>query len=48
MERTAFISSGTGLWYENANGLAEIAVNQGRAAAALGLALGAEVEVDNR
>ena len=36
---------GAPFWYENANGLAEIAVNQGRAAEALGLTVGAEVEV---
>lgn len=34
-----------GFWYENANGLAEIAVNQGRAAEHLGLALGTRVVV---
>jgi len=39
---------GQPFWYENANGLAEIAVNQGRAAQDLGLALGAEVEVVNK
>jgi hypothetical protein len=33
------------LWYENANGLAEIAVNAGRADAALGLAIGSPVSV---
>ncbi len=33
------------LWYANGNGLAEIAVNQGRAAEVLGLRLGSEVEV---
>jgi len=32
-------------WYENANGLVEIAVNRGRADAALGLAVGAPVRV---
>ena len=41
------LPAGAAFWYENANGLAEIAVNQGRAAEALGLALGAEVEVTN-
>ncbi|HVH73567.1 MAG TPA: SAM-dependent chlorinase/fluorinase [Stellaceae bacterium] len=39
------VPSGTAFWYENANGLAEIAVNQGRAAAALGLAIGSPVAV---
>jgi S-adenosylmethionine hydrolase len=37
--------SGTAFWYENSNGLAEIAVNQGRACDALGLAIGSAVEV---
>ena len=36
---------GTAFWYENANGLAEIAVNQGRADEALGLAVGSAVSV---
>ena len=36
---------GEAFWYENANGLAEIAVNQGRAAERLGLAVGMEIEV---
>jgi S-adenosyl-L-methionine hydrolase (adenosine-forming) len=36
---------GTAFWYENANGLAEIAVNQGRADRVLGLTLGAPVTV---
>jgi S-adenosylmethionine hydrolase len=36
---------GEAFWYENANGLAEIAVNRGRADSALGLALGAAIEV---
>ena len=31
---------GTAMWYENANGLAEIAVNQGRADTVLGLRVG--------
>lgn len=33
------------MWYENSCGLAEIAVNRGRAVEALGLAVGAPVEV---
>ena len=41
----ADVGAGQGLWYENANGLAEIAVNQGRADVALGLAVGVPVEV---
>ena len=36
---------GQALWYENSNGLAEIAVNQGRADSALGLAVGDEVRI---
>ncbi len=39
------VPPGTGLWYENANGLAEIAVNGGRADAVLGLSVGTPVEV---
>lgn len=37
--------AGTAFWYENANGLAEIAVNQGRADRELGLAIGTPVEI---
>jgi S-adenosyl-L-methionine hydrolase (adenosine-forming) len=36
---------GTAFWYENANGLAEIAVNQGRADQELGLTIGSRVEI---
>lgn len=36
---------GTGFWYENANGLAEIAVNHGRADRELGLAIGSPIEI---
>jgi S-adenosyl-L-methionine hydrolase (adenosine-forming) len=36
---------GAGFWYENSNGLAEIAVNAGRAASALSLAIGTPVSV---
>ena len=36
---------GTAFWYENSNGLAEIAVNQGRADRDLGLAIGSPVEL---
>ncbi len=36
---------GTAFWYENANGLAEIAVNQGRADRALGIKIGDPVEI---
>jgi S-adenosylmethionine hydrolase len=36
---------GAAFWYENSNGLAEIAVNQGRADRDLGLAVGTAVEI---
>jgi hypothetical protein len=36
---------GAPLWYENSNGLAEIAVNQGRADRTLGLSVGSPVEI---
>lgn len=36
---------GTAFWYENSNGLVEIAVNQGRADHELGLTIGVAVEV---
>jgi S-adenosylmethionine hydrolase len=36
---------GAAFWYENSNGLAEIAVNQGRADRDLGLAIGIPVEM---
>ncbi|MFL6831515.1 MAG: SAM hydroxide adenosyltransferase, partial [Xanthobacteraceae bacterium] len=36
---------GTAFWYENSNGLAEVAVNQGRADRDLGLAIGSPVEI---
>jgi S-adenosylmethionine hydrolase len=36
---------GSAFWYENANGLAEIAVNQGRADYTLGLTIGTPVSV---
>jgi S-adenosylmethionine hydrolase len=36
---------GAAFWYENSNGLAEIAVNQGRADRDLGLAVGSPAEV---
>lgn len=39
------VPAGTPLWYENSNGLAEIAVNLGRADQALGLAIGSAVEI---
>ena len=36
---------GAAFWYENSNGLAEVAVNQGRADRDLGLSIGVSVEV---
>ena len=39
------VAEGAAFWYANANGLAEIAVNRGRAADVLGLALGDPVTV---
>lgn len=36
---------GMAFWYENSNGLVEIAVNQGRADGELGLAIGNSVEI---
>jgi S-adenosyl-L-methionine hydrolase (adenosine-forming) len=39
------VPAGDAFWYENSNGLAEIAVNTGRADAALGLAVGSPVAV---
>lgn len=44
-ETFSAVARGDGFWYENANGLLEIAVNQGRADRDLGLTLGATVEV---
>jgi S-adenosylmethionine hydrolase len=37
---------GAGFWYENSNGLVEIAFNQGRADAMLGLRIGSPVHVE--
>lgn len=39
------VPEGEAFWYENSNGLAEIAVNAGRADADLGIALGAPVAI---
>nr|NIR61328.1 SAM-dependent chlorinase/fluorinase [Gammaproteobacteria bacterium] len=39
----AEVRLGEGMWYENANGLAEIAVNQGRADRDLGLHVGTPI-----
>ena len=36
---------GTPFWYENSNGLVEIAVNQRRADHELGLAIGTPIEI---
>ena len=36
---------GEAFWYENSNGLAEIAINQGRADRALGISIGSPVEI---
>jgi S-adenosylmethionine hydrolase len=41
----ADVPPGAALWYENANGLAEIAVNGGSAATTFGLAPGSAVGV---
>jgi len=40
------VPKGEAFWYENANGLAEIAINRGSAAARLGLKIGEAVKVD--
>ncbi|MGO8867346.1 MAG: S-adenosyl-l-methionine hydroxide adenosyltransferase family protein [Alphaproteobacteria bacterium] len=40
------VPPGTAFWYESANGLAEIAVNQGRADRLLGVAIGTPVAVE--
>jgi S-adenosyl-L-methionine hydrolase (adenosine-forming) len=39
------VPAGEAFWYENSNGLAEIAVNSGRADAALGLVIGTPVDI---
>ena len=39
------VPAGEAFWYENSNGLAEIAVNAGRADATLGLAIGTPVTI---
>ena len=43
----ADVSPGEAMWYENSNGLAEIAVNQGDAARALNLSVAVAIEVRN-
>ena len=40
------VTVGEAFWYENANGLAEIAVNKGRADQALGLKVGDPVDIE--
>jgi len=40
------VPAGHAFWYENSNGLVEIAVNRGRAADRLGLAIGSELTVE--
>ena len=40
------VTLGEAFWYENANGLAEIAVNQGRADEALGLRIGDAITIE--
>ena len=40
------VPPGTGFWYENANGLVEVAVNQGRADSLLGICVGDNVIVE--
>lgn len=42
------VPAGAAFWYENANGLAEIAVNRGHAADRLGLAVGTDVTLCER
>lgn len=39
------VTEGEAFWYENSNGLAEITVNRGRAAQALGLTVGTPISV---
>ncbi len=40
------VPPGTAFWYENANGLAEIAVNRGRADGVLGIRVGTTVRIE--
>lgn len=42
------VPQGEAFWYENSNGLAEIAVNAGRADAALGLSVGVSITILHR
>jgi hypothetical protein len=41
------VRTGEAFWYVNSNGLAEIAVNGGRAGEALGLAIGSTIRVED-
>jgi S-adenosyl-L-methionine hydrolase (adenosine-forming) len=41
------LPSGVPLWYENSNGLAEIAVNMGRADQTLGLVIGSRIAIED-
>jgi len=41
------VKPGAAFWYINSNGLAEIAVNGGRADTTLGLAIGSEIAIEN-
>lgn len=43
----ASVPQGAPFWYENSNGLVEIAVNQGHAAGVLGLTIGEELRIDD-
>ena len=45
MRTFADLPPGAAFWYENSNGLAEIAINQGRADRELGLSIGTLVEI---
>jgi hypothetical protein len=42
--RASVDAGATAFWYENSNGLAEIAINQGRADHELGLTIGTRIE----
>lgn len=44
-ETFSSVPEGEAFWYENSNGLVEIAVNRGRADASLGLAIGSPVSI---
>ena len=40
------VPEGVAMWYENSNGLVEVAVNRGRAESALGLTVGSAVSIE--